>query len=101
MKFRISEECEVVKEAPNMYLDTYKNQSSHSSATIMPLLQLKEGFTKNDVDSIIGNNSWTEHICDTCEEQKQELVVVREYSRTMHSSIYMCKTCLEKALNIL
>ena len=53
----------------------------------------------DEVDRIIGNNSWTQvPVCDECGETKQAITLLHNAS---HRTYAICGMCLLKALNVM
>lgn len=47
-----------------------------------------------DVEEIIGNDSWTTHICDECGQTVADAVIIGRHS---DSSVQVCLPCIDRA----
>jgi hypothetical protein len=54
-----------------------------------------------DVETIIGNRSWTRIRCSECGKEAGEVVEVGEEPDYESSTTWLCKDCLRKALNLM
>lgn len=69
--------------------DTYKN-----------LLSLGDNPSPEEVDRVIGNNSWTVCQCSECRKYVEEMVQVGEDPDYESSTAEICFDCLKKALEL-
>lgn len=56
--------------------------------------------TSEEVDTLIGNNSWTSNICNECGNRVKDVVRVGEEPDYESKTSYLCKDCLTKAYNL-
>lgn len=56
--------------------------------------KLLKAKTEKEIIEIIGNSSWTENICDECNNDFDKLIMFIAYEET----IKVCKDCLKKAI---
>lgn len=49
--------------------------------------------TKAEIDSIIGNESWTTEMCDVCERSVEKWAILGDYDDTLN----VCEDCLDDA----
>jgi len=61
------------------------------------LVSLGDDKTEQDIEKVIGNNSWTRLSCDICNNDVDR-VVTTDFSEYSH---YMCLNCASKAVGIL
>lgn len=61
------------------------------------LLNLGDKKTEENIAEVIGNKSWTQLECSECGEDSNSVITmsVEEYG------MYLCKSCLRKALELL
>jgi hypothetical protein len=64
------------------------------------LLALESNPEPDQVDSIIGNASWTATKCDECGTQGIEVVELGEEPDYESSTACICKDCLRRALSL-
>ena len=63
------------------------------------LVSLGKNPKPDDVDTIIGNTSWTGvHQCDECGSDSYTVVMVGEEPDYESNTAYMCKECIVRAL---
>ncbi len=63
-------------------------------------LDLKKA-TERDIEDIIGNNTWaSKQGCNECDNSYDEVVQVGEKPDVESNTVELCKSCLEKALNL-
>ena len=76
----------------------YGQPTSDSRAkTYDKLIALGPYPSPEDVDEVIGNGSWTELICDTCESKVEKVVIAGTIGDSYNNS-YICHQCLLLAL---
>lgn len=61
------------------------------------LVSLGDNKTEADVTRAIGNSSWTSLICSQCDQDNESVITIS----VVGYNNYLCKECLEKALNML
>ena len=58
--------------------------------------------TEEEVIQIIGNNSWTENICEACERDVEILVELSNFLDEWDTNVFfICEDCLRKALALI
>jgi hypothetical protein len=62
------------------------------------LLSLPETATEKDIETIIGNPSWTRMQCDECKQSVDLYVTVGEELDYEGSMAHICLECLKKAV---
>lgn len=90
----------VPKRWSNQYINTkneekiYINNALHS---------LDKPLRKEDIDKIIGNDSWTSFKCEECDKQVDTLVYYegKHFDGYEGPNIALCKSCLTNGLEIL
>lgn len=86
----------------HQYYDYYRNGEwldSEKSRIYDELLALNDP-TKEQVDKIVGNESWTSCECYECEEDIGMRVQVGSKPDYDSSTIWICPNCLQKALDL-
>lgn len=63
------------------------------------LVALGDNPSPDDVNKVIGNNSWTNVICSECKESVDSVVELGEVGYDTEY-VYACKDCLTKALGL-
>ena len=61
----------------------------------------KKPKTELEVANIIGNNSWTDNVCNECGKQKEKIIVIGEPEDYESKTAYVCEECLNEALKLL
>ena len=84
---------EVIDAAPKRW----KHQYPGGREGIYEKLMAAKPLTKEKVDTIIGNQSWTRLSCDECEKEVDSAITISN-SETL---FYVCKKCLNKALRLI
>lgn len=56
-----------------------------------------ENTSKNEVDKIMGNESWTRLDCSCCGKSVDKVVVLCSYSRSYNGDFAVCAECLKFA----
>lgn len=74
--------------------------SDDKEKTHSDLIALGENPNPDDVDSIIGNDSWTATICDECGSKNVAVVVIGEPRDYESSTAEICKDCLATAIEM-
>jgi len=57
--------------------------------------------TEKEITRIIGNNAWTENICDECGRDVEVLVALGEKPNWGSHTACICEECLQKALALI
>jgi len=65
------------------------------------LRALGDAPNPNDIDLVIGNNSWTRTSCHECGKDNIDVVEIGQDPDYESYTADICKPCLEKALGIL
>ena len=74
----------------------------HHKAKIPELRALpKDGRYSENIDKIIGNDSWTKIECDECGERKEILVTIGVDREWDCAAASVCEECVSKAVNLL
>lgn len=94
MTFSITTKKAIVAGVPKRWAAQYGDGSKSDKTA--DLLALPPGFTASDVNSIIGNTSWTECKCDICDTDADVVAYfAQEYSE--YSGVKVCLSCLTSA----
>lgn len=89
----------VTKSAPKRWEEQYKNNPSEDKIIITQKLNaLVWPFSKQEVDNIIGNESWTRLQCDECGLIVESVVVFSSYLTNYDAGFSVCDSCLLKAI---
>tara|TARA_R110000772_G_scaffold91837_2_gene188401 strand:- start:556 stop:870 length:315 start_codon:yes stop_codon:yes gene_type:complete len=64
------------------------------------LFALPVGATKEQVNDIIGNDSWTTLTCEGCRNSVDNIILISHHM-DLYDSISLCKKCINKALHLL
>lgn len=64
------------------------------------LVALGDNPSPDDVNEVIGNNSWTNITCSECKESVDSVVELGEVGYDTEY-VYVCKDCLTKALELI
>lgn len=79
----------------NRYINTYLQNDYDRSDKIEKLRLLnKEKVSKNIVDEIIGNSTWTSNNCYECGKHRKNLIIFERDNE----EFCICKKCLKAAL---
>ena len=90
-----------VQELANTAKDRWKRQYFHSgvwkhgvdkNTVYKNLVDLGENPTPEQINEVIGNNSWTRLECSVCNKEVDTVVILSCYD----SDFYICKKCLNK-----
>jgi hypothetical protein len=79
----------------NQYPNCREKETQQLKALVPPL-------KKEDIESIIGNGSWTKLCCDICNKEKDELhcfIPYYYYHEYESSKINICLDCIKESLN--
>jgi hypothetical protein len=95
------------KEAAEKFKERYNSQGykrwrnygfGDTEQIYKDLKSLGENPSPDDVDKIIGNKSWTEIVCDECNNNVEDVVRLGEEPDFGSRTAYICLDCLEKAI---
>ena len=97
---------ELIKSTPDRWFRQYKNYEYGSSSfrhreKCDELSALKWPFSAEDVNKIIGNDSWTIMKCDECKMDAEELVHLGDEVDYDATYADVCFECLNKAAKML
>lgn len=88
-------------------VDSWENQYCHCKEGDWKLTVLDklaeldlETVDRTVIDEIIGNDSWTKLSCNQCEKDVEELVHLGDEPDYDSITFYICKDCLQMALNV-
>jgi hypothetical protein len=76
------------------YPHNYNLANNESSDAIWH--RLKEATTEKEINTIIGNESWTRNECAECGKDAEAVVAFDHYEER----VQVCKKCLGKALKL-
>lgn len=88
----------VPKAWERQYADGRGPDAAEKQAITSRLKALPIGFTASDVKEIIGNSSWTDCRCDECGIDSDVLVRIGEDCDYHTRWVYVCRTCLDRAV---
>ena len=93
--------AEVVASVPRawerQYSDLKGPQWSSHQAIMQQLLALPEGFTAEEVNRIIGNESWTSLRCEECGNEVEAVFCFGDTEYASSPSVNVCEVCIRKA----
>lgn len=95
MTVEISTKSENVASVPARWAAQYPDISMGADKLLkkLALLALPAGFSASEVDTIIGNSSWTQHTCTECRADVDVLAVFSNYDEW----VAVCEKCLRTA----
>ena len=99
---KIVYKADIVMSVPAAWAEQYKycaNDDDKRQIT-EKLKALEWPFTADHVNAIIGNNSWTDCICDECGNDFPSLVRIGDEPDYEAHWLDLCKTCLQKAVEL-
>ena len=89
---------DIVAGVPKRWAKQYERHSHYDKAAkTAALLALPPGFTAEQVNQIIGNNSWTENKCDECETDAPVLVRIGDAPDYDARWMDLCPDCIRRA----
>lgn len=99
-------EANRAKEHFKWYLDLPEGHflfSEKKKKIYQELCALGDNPNPDDVDRVIGNNSWTKTACDECGEYKDNLIRFGEESDPDEGSntAWICEDCLKRACKLM
>ena len=92
---------DLIKNIADSWLKQYPSNSYLNTPKWEVYLKLKSldgSQTADDINKIIGNNSWTVLLCDQCSKDVNHVVGIM-YDYGIFTTI--CKDCLKEALSML
>lgn len=99
MPISIIRKADIVARVPDRWARRYSTgyASIEQQAITEKLKALPPGFTADEVNSIIGNNSWTRNECTECSIGRDVLVRVGDVLDYEARWVDLCEECLRKA----
>jgi hypothetical protein len=93
----------VAKRWYKAYQRTFRNVTDNKFAIYEGLRKLDlEACTREDVDAVIGNTSWTDISCDGCGERRLRIAVEVGEERDYEScTATLCASCVQEAVHVL
>lgn len=97
----VDTEKEAIRSAPKRWADQYRNYKDRGdkfdkSPKTEKLLALSEPYSAEEINEIIGNDSWTSVRCDECRKQSKAVasfdINAGEYTHSI------CRDCLISAV---
>ena len=85
----------------NSVYKRWKQQYPEQKAEITKALKELNNPTKEEIDSIIGNTSWTRIICGVCDKEVSEAALLGENIMYEQAPVAVCKECLNEAVYLL
>ena len=61
----------------------------------------KDEATTQEVDTIIGNKSWTRMMCDQCEQDADSVIQVGAALDYESATAHLCRSCLQSAYELM
>lgn len=102
MQFIVLRKADVIAGVPSRWNRQYRETRDLDKIEIgKRLAALSPGFTAEQVDSIIGNRSWTMHECSNCGQDRDVLIRLGEEPDYEAKWLDLCADCLAKALEII
>lgn len=95
---------EVVDGVPKRWEKVYKlNGTNQQKGITLSLNSLSKPINKDEVNSIIGNTSWTRLSCDICSQETNAIVCIESDSFDGYegANAYVCKECISKMSNLI
>lgn len=92
--------AEVIAGAPDRWAHQYERYGRETDKGVKTtLLAALKGtrFTAEQVDKIIGNETWTELKCDECEQNSEAVVRITHFD----DDVSLCALCLAHAVTLL
>ena len=103
MAMRLILKSDIVAAAPQRWADAYRGYETRwrggtdKQETTKALAALPPGFTAEQVNQIIGNNSWTENKCDECDMDAPVLVRIGDAPDYDARWMDLCPNCIRRA----
>lgn len=97
---RVIYRAEVIASAPDRWAHQYKGYGRETDKGVKTtrLAALKgTRFTADQVDKIIGNETWTALECDECEQNSEAVVCITLFD----DDVRLCALCLAHAVTLL
>ena len=79
---------------------TYWQEDEEKQDILDKLENLGVNPFPDDVDSVIGNDSWTRTKCDECNASNVDVIQIGQDPDYESSTAEICKDCLAKALDL-
>lgn len=76
------------------------SEGIEAAATFVKLAALPAGSGEEAITAIIGDNRWTENLCDECGEDSAVTVLLGEESHHPTDPVAICLDCLKQAKRI-
>lgn len=87
----------LIQMLPERWHHTYPD-GKFRPETYSKIISLKNP-TEDEIAALIGNRSWTSLVCNSCRKEVDEVVSMDVTSGEY--ATYMCRDCLQKALDLL
>ncbi len=97
MTIRLTFKRDVVRSVQKRWARQYGGHDSAHKETTEAIAALVWPFTAEEVDSLIGNKSWTEHRCSECNEDREVLVRIGEEDSYEDRFVSLCSDCIGEA----
>lgn len=94
-----SEKCKTIAERWARQYPSHK-RSEDKTAVYEQLVGLQGCGTEEQIDSIIGNRSWTRNACTECDKDSQTLIRLGDEPDYDSSTVWICLTCLKVAVKL-
>lgn len=101
---RVIRKADKVKRAPDRWAAQYpRGKWSPDKNEITDRLAALKGtdFTAEQVDSIVGNKSWTQNLCDGCDGDFPLLVRIGEEPEYEARWLDLCLSCAREAFEVI
>lgn len=100
---RVLLEQDHIDRVPEWWAKQYDNEYEYSASKkeiTSKLNNLVKPLIKEEIDAIIGNDSWTSFKCAHCNKQSKKLIYIalQCYNSFEDATVSLCKPCLEIAL---
>jgi hypothetical protein len=91
--------ADVVANVPMRWAAAYNNWHYDAEKRVKTekLLALPAGFSAEDVNAIIGNDSWTELKCSECQKNHDVLIQIGDEPDYDARYVELCRDCLSRA----
>jgi hypothetical protein len=75
-------------------------EGGDASAIYTQLMAFSHAPTEETITAAIGDNRWTENICDECGEDREITIILAEEIHHPTDAVAICPTCLKQAARL-
>jgi hypothetical protein len=92
---------DVIRGVSKRWDEQYRNTKDEDKISIGNLLRVPGGLSKFQIDTVIGNESWTRLACNVCNQDCKMVVDLEDRDDSdVSASVRICFYCLVKGLEI-